>query len=454
MRVTRSTTSKTRPPRGTSSAARKPAREPAPRPPASPRRPKVSISRAGVAAPTADDFWAGFHAVPVATVLLADGLVLAANDAFHRALGLAPGSAPAQRLDALLPPEEGRLPTPRPGATRSYRSRVGGVPARVDLAAAAAPRPDGSVLAVGVLTFAQEAADTAAERGLLALSRALGAARDEGDVTAALAGALELLFPGRAFSIRLLEPRTLALTTFHGRGPLRSGASGRLAVRGEAAQRAGLDLEALRAEKVALVATDEPLFDGCQRALVEPLAVAGELLGLVGLEYAVGEPGDRDADASLLLQVASHAALGVWKVRALEEAARLAAEREHLVEQASALVFAVDRDRRVTVWNGATAHATGCARGDAVGRDVLLAVAPDDRARARDGLERALGGEAVSAVELRLLRAGGGEARVTVSLAAQLGASGEVEGAVAIGQDLTPPPALHAAAHAPSDSTA
>ncbi|BDG03463.1 two-component system sensor histidine kinase NtrB [Anaeromyxobacter oryzae] len=410
------------------------------------RRAPVAISRAGVAAPTPEDLWAAFQAAPFATFVLADGLVLAASDAFHHALGLAPGSAPAQRLDALLPPDEGQLPTPRPGGTRTYRTRVGGVPARVDLSAATAPRADGSTLVSGVLTVVLDAADTAAERALLDLSRALADARSEDEVTAALSRALELLFPGRAFSIRLVDPRTLSLTTFYGRGRLRAGATRRLALRREAAERAGLDPGALQEGGATLVAMDEPLFEGCQRALVEPLAVSGELFGLVGLEYAVGEPGDRASDAPLLLQVATHAALGVRNLRSVEETTRLKTELEHLVEHANALILAVDRDRRVTIWNAALGRLTEWRRTDMLGRDALLALDPDDRARARDAIDRALAGETVDGVEVRLLRRAGGEARVAVNLAPRLGAAGEVEGVVAIGQDLTLLRTLQAAA--------
>jgi PAS domain S-box-containing protein len=412
--------------------------------PASP--PKAVISRAGVVEPKPGDLFVAFESSPHASFLAADGLLVLANGAFHRALGLPPGAAPARRLDALLPPEEGALPTPRPGATRSYRTRVGCASARVDLTAAPELRPDGTSLVSGVLTVVQDAADTAAERALLELSRALAAARAEDEVTAALSRAVELLFPGRAFSIRLVDPRTLALTTFYGRGRLRAGASRRLAVREDAARRAGLDPEALRTAGAVLGGADEPLFQGCQRALFEPLAVSGELFGLLGLEYTVGEPGDRDSDAPLLRQVASHAALGVRNLRSIEEATRLKTELEHLIEHANALIFAVDRDRRVTVWNASIAHATGWTRAGALGTDVLVALAPEDRARVKAAIERALAGESADAIELRLLRRTGGEARASVSLAPQLGASGEVEGAVAIGQDLTLVRSLQAAA--------
>ena len=79
-----------------------------------------------------------------------------------------------------------------------------------------------------------------ADRALLALSRELAEARAEDQISAALARALEALFPGRAFSIRLVDPRSLALTTFHAQGRLRPGVRGRLTHPPEAVGEAGL----------------------------------------------------------------------------------------------------------------------------------------------------------------------------------------------------------------------
>jgi PAS domain S-box-containing protein len=377
-------------------------------------------------------------------VILREGVVTAANEAFLRTLALPPGGADGQRLEALLPPEAGAVPTPRPGATRSYRTRVAGLPARVDVAAAA-PRADGLLLAMGVLTLASDTADTAADRALLELARALAEARAEQDVATAVARVLAVLFPGRDFAVRLFEPRTLALTAFHAQGRLRARARSRLALRREEAERAGVSAETLRAAGVVLVERDEPLFEGCERALSVGLGASGELAGLLSLEYGPGAPGAAEADEPVLRQVASHAALAVRNLRSLDEVLHLKAFLEELVEHAHALIWAVDRSRRITAWNAAVARLTGTPRAEVSGADALAVFAERERPRMADALSRVLAGEPCD-LEVALQRRGGGEARAALSLAPVLSAAGDVEGVIATGQDLTLLRSLEAAA--------
>jgi PAS domain S-box-containing protein len=374
---------------------------------------------------------------PLAAALVDRGRVLMVNEAFGRALGRGPHALCGRRIAQLLPSTDGELPEPDPGTARSYRTELGGITARVDLAAASRPRADGSLLVSAVLTPILAQPDEAADRALLALSRELADARTEDDITATLARALEVLFPGRAFAIRLLDATTLALRTFYARGGLRGRAQAQLALRRAAVERTGLSRPSLEAAGVLVVEQDELLFEGCSTGHVVPLAVAGQLFGIVNLEYPLGGPGDREVDAPLLYQLANHAALGIRNVRQLEELSALKTYLENLLEHANALIFVVNRCREVKVWNAALVALTGRPRERALGED-LFAFAPDDERAALEAvLLRAFGGEAVAGYETRLLRHDGEETRVALNTAPIVSATGEVEGVVAIGQDLT-----------------
>jgi PAS domain S-box-containing protein len=310
----------------------------------------------------------------------------------------------------------------RPKSHRSPRSRARAAPDRANAANLA---PDGP---------------------LLALSRDLAQARTEAEITAALARALQALFPGRSFAIRLVDPKTLALRTLHAQGRLRPGASARVALRRSAVQRTGLARDLLAEGGVLVTEVDEPLFEGCDAATAVPLAVGGQLFGVVNLEYEAGSAADRERDGPLLFQLANHAALGVRNVRSIEELTYLKNYLENLFERANALVLVVNRCREVVVWNAALVRATGLAKERVVGDDLLEVVPREER----DGLEKVLlrgfAGEATAGYETRLLRDAGGDARIAINTAPVVGPSGEVEDVIAIGQDLTLVRSLQAAA--------
>ncbi len=403
--------------------------------------------RAPVHAPLgAADVIEAFAFGPLASALVRGGRLAEANEGFARALGMRLCDLRGRTLTEVLPSVDGEVPQPGPGASLSYRTIVDGIAARVDLSAGPRPRPDGSLLVYAVLTPLLAHPDDAGDRALLALSRELADARAEDEIMRALARALEVLFPGRSFAIRLVDPRTLALRTFYARGRLRSGAQARLALRVAAVEKTGLSRPLLEEAGVAITEVDEPLFEGSDSALVVPLTVSHSLFGVLNLEYEKGGPGDRESDAPLLYQLANHAALGVRNVRSFEELTTLKNYLEDLVEHANALIFVVNRCREVIVWNAGLVKLTGFGRDDVIGDDLFAFVPADERASLEEILLRGFSGEAVAGYETRLVRVSGGEARVMVNTAPILDTAREVDGVVAIGQDLTLVRNLQAAA--------
>ncbi|HET7825527.1 MAG TPA: ATP-binding protein [Anaeromyxobacter sp.] len=281
---------------------------------------------------------------------------------------------------------------------------------------------------------------------LLALSRDLADARDEQQVTKALTRALDALFPGRSYAIRLLDPSTYAVRTSHAHGEARPGADARLALRRAAVERTGLPASVLQAAGVLVTDADEPLFAGCEHAAAVPLAVGGQLFGILNLEYPYGGAFDRDADAPLLYQLANHAALGIRNVRSFEQLTYLKNYLEDLLEHANALIFAVNRCREVTVWNAGLVKLTGFARDGVVGGDLFAVVPEPERRALEDVLLRGFAGTAVVGARTRMRCADGREASIAFNTAPVRGQGGEVEGVVAIGEDLTLLQSLQAAA--------
>ncbi len=383
-----------------------------------------------------EDVAAAFQAGPFASALLEGEVILNANDAFARALGLDPASCVGRRLIELLPPQES-MRLPGPGEASSYRARLGGFPVRVDLQAVA-PRENGQrSLVVLMLSPKLEEADTAANRALLALSREVAAARSEEELAGALARALEVLFPSRSFCIRLVDPRTLALTTLYALGRLMAPARDRIALRRTAARKTGLSEAALEAGGIEVVDGDLPIFEGCERATAVPLTVGGSLFGVLNLEYQAGAPGDPDSDEPLLMQVANQAALGVRNLRSIEELTFLKTYLEDLIENANALIVVVNRQGSILVFNRALSRLTAWSREEALGEDLLSFVPESERERVDRVLLRSLEGEPVTNFETRIMLRRGGEAQVVFNTAPIAGADGEVEGIIAIGQDLT-----------------
>jgi PAS domain S-box-containing protein len=279
-------------------------------------------------------------------------------------------------------------------------------------------------------------ADAVHMRALLALSRQVAAARDEDELCVAVSGALDALFPGRNYCIRLVDAKSLALTTLHARGRLRAGAREHITLRRSAVLKTGLSEATLEAGGIAAAAADEPVFEGSDRISAVPLVASGSLFGVINLEYEAGSPGQPEEDEPLLLQVANQAAVAVRILRSMEEVTFLKGFLEDLIENANALIAVVNREREVIVFNRALARLTGRAREEVLGEELASLVVASDRERLAGLLDRTFQGEPESGVELRLV-ARGGEARVTANTSAIYGASGGVEGVILIAQDQT-----------------
>ncbi len=350
---------------------------------------------------TARQLFEAFLEAPVAAGVAHGDRVLRVNHPFAAAVGRKPALCEGSPLGELLPPESGgEVELPEPGRPKSYRTRLDGVAARVDLSASGR----GKRRLVGIaLRPVLDDVDTAQSRTLLSLSRDLAAAYGEEELADALERALDALFPGRSFCLRLLDARTLATTAFRARGRLRPEARDRVALRRSAVKKIGLAEPSLTARGLTVTEADEPAFERCRRALAVPLAASGELFGVVDLEYEADAPGAPESDEPLLLQVANQAALALRNLRSLREVTYLKGFLEDLLENANALIAVVNRERKVMVFTRALSNLVGRRRQDVLGGE-LAALVPDRERRPLAALlERTFAGEAAAGVELSLL---------------------------------------------------
>jgi two-component system NtrC family sensor kinase len=274
--------------------------------------------------------------------------------------------------------------------------------------------------------------DAHSAAALLALGREVALASAEEALVAALARAIRSVFPGCHFCVRVVDPRTLALTALHAEGPLLPGAHATLRLRRALAEELGLDPHAFQG-RVIFGSHDAPLFRGAAAVLTVPLVSSGQLFGVLDVEGPSFGPHDEE----MLVQIAVTASVGIRNTKLIEELTFLRKYHEELLESANALIVVVDRAGKVRVFNRALSELSGWAREEVLGRDLLELVPEAERAALAAVLGHTEAGRGVSDREVVLRHRGGGELRVALSTAAVVDASGQVEGVIAIGQDLT-----------------
>ncbi|MBM4377838.1 MAG: PAS domain S-box protein [Deltaproteobacteria bacterium] len=272
---------------------------------------------------------------------------------------------------------------------------------------------------------------------LLSLGREVAGATSEEALVQVVARALRGLLPGRAFAVRVTDPRSFALTSLYAEGPLKDPATGPLVIKRSAVQRTGLRLDEQAAGRVEVVDGPVPLlFEGTARGLSAPLVASGQLFGLLNVEVGPEGPADLEADARVLIQVANLVAVGMRTAKLIDELKFVRGSLEELLEHANALICATRLDGTVLIFNGALCRLTGLHREQVLGRPLSALVPDEERAAFEAVMAEAVAGRPLSNVETRLRAAGGREVRVAFSFSA-LPNGEQADGVIAIGQDLT-----------------
>lgn len=276
------------------------------------------------------------------------------------------------------------------------------------------------------------------ESQLLEIGRSVAGATSEEELVATVARGVKGLFAGRAFCVRITDPRTSALTSLYAEGRMREGARDLFHLRRSMVEKTHLDTQRLSADKVVVTTGELPLlFQGSVRGIAAPLVASGQLFGAINIEYPAGLTADVVTDERVLIQLANQVAVAVRNAKLIDELIFVRKYLEELLENANALILVVSREWKVVVFNRAIAALTGLRKAEVLGRDFLSLLPESEHLRVRRLLGAPLRGEAGGAFETVLQTPGNREMKVTFATSPVASQSGDIEGVIAIGQDLT-----------------
>lgn len=391
--------------------------------------------------PAADAFEAFFDMLDAPAALCDLGLtVLKANASFEALCGAQP--LLGKRLGDLLEGQPAEVPQDRSSVDVEVLCRTGQqvkltVTRRGQTVAVVARRLSpmlDSLAAAGRALIDQ----ARIESQLLTFGRDVASATSEEELVATVARGIKGLFAGRTFAVRILDPRTSALTSLYADGPLKEGRRDVFHLRRSMVEKTHLELGTPMPNKLVVTSGELPhLFDGSARALAVPLVASGQLFGALNIEYPPGLTADLLSDERILIQLANQVAVAVRNAKLIDELTFMRKYLEELLENANALILVANREGRVVVFNGALVRLTGLAKSEVLGHDVAQLVPEGERLKLLKILDAALRGEAIAGQELFLSTSEGREMRVAFATSAALSQSGEVEGVIFIGHDLT-----------------
>ena len=276
------------------------------------------------------------------------------------------------------------------------------------------------------------------ETALLEIGRSVAGATSEEELVATVARGVKGLFPGRAFCVRIVDPRTCHLTSLYAEGRMREGQRDLFHLRRTMVEKTSLETRGLPTDRVLITTGELPLlFQGSVRGIAAPLVASGQLFGAVNIEYPAGLTADVMTDERILIQLANQVAVAVRNAKLIDELTFMRKYLEELLENANALILVVNRDGKVVVFNHALVKLTGKPKAAVLGTEVAELMPESERLKLLRVFGAAMKGQPVTGVESVLLGQGDREMRVAFSTSAVMSQSGEVEGVMAIGQDLT-----------------
>jgi two-component system, NtrC family, sensor kinase len=276
------------------------------------------------------------------------------------------------------------------------------------------------------------------ESQLLEIGRHVAGATSEEELVATVARGVKGLFPDHTFAVRIVDPRTTALTSLYAEGPLRDGRRDQFHLRRSMVEKTHLDVNQVRGDRLVVTQGELPLlFHGSVRGIAAPLVASGQLFGAIHVEYPSGLTADVLGDERILIQLANQVSVAVRNAKLIDELSFMRKYLEELLENANALILVANKEGKVVVFNGALARLTGFAKAEVLGRELSELVPATERLTLLRILDAPLKGESTSGQEVFLSTRDGREMRVSFATSAALSQSGEVDGAIFIGHDLT-----------------
>jgi len=215
----------------------------------------------------------------------------------------------------------------------------------------AAPKPKAKTPRKAKL---QPPAQEAVMQAAFELSRHLSLEVREEELIGTFAATLGALLPGRYLCLRVVDPKTLALTSMISDGPLTAGVvamqAAPLAVKRSALRRTRLSDEVTRSQRITLVDGYERVFSDSAGGFSVPLVASGEMFGVLNIEYP--PPLDlSEADEPVTIPLANQLSVALRNLTLLGEARYYRDYLRKMIDVANALIIVIDRDANVAVMN-------------------------------------------------------------------------------------------------------
>jgi signal transduction histidine kinase len=272
-----------------------------------------------------------------------------------------------------------------------------------------------------------------------ALAKELSLDLREEELVGTFAAALRQLLPGRHICLRVVDPRTLKLTSLVADGKLAVGGEAvldePLAIKRSALKRTRLPDSIASSIRVDVVDSYDPLFVHSSGGFSVPLVASGELFGLLNIEYPPGA--NIAADEPLVIPLANQLSVALRNLHLLGETRYYRDYLRQMIDVANALILVIDRDRKIAVMNAAMQRYAGFGN-EVIGTDVEAirqkSTAPEPRLGSLliDGLR---GREHADTEVMVMNHATGDLKKALFSTSVIRAPDGSIDGVIGIGQD-------------------
>jgi len=269
-----------------------------------------------------------------------------------------------------------------------------------------------------------------------ALAKELSLELREEELVGTFAAALRRLLPGRLLCLRIVDPRSLRLTSMIADGPMDAAAADApLGLKRTALKRTRLPEDITQSGRVLIADVYSPLFLGAAGGFSVPLVASGELFGLLNIEYPRGAT-LADTDEQVVIPLANQLSVALRNLHLLGETRYYRDYLRQMIDVANALIIVIDRQGNIAVMNAAM------QRYCQYGAEVIGSPIDDLRKRVvaaepRLGtlLINGLTGREYSDAEVVLARADGTLGRAVFNTSIIRAADASIDGVIAIGQD-------------------
>jgi PAS domain S-box-containing protein len=271
-----------------------------------------------------------------------------------------------------------------------------------------------------------------------ALAKEVSLEMREEELVGTFAQALRTLLPGRCLCLRIVEPRTLQLTSLMAEGTLLPEIDrAPIAIKRSAIKRTHMPEALTNSKRVRLVDGYQAIFTAASGGFSVPLVASGELFGMLNVEYPPGQDLSAD-DEPLVIPLANQLSVALRNQNLLGETRYYRDYLHQVIDVANALIVVIDSARIVTVMNSAMQKYTGDGP-EMIGQTIDSVAArgsvPEPRLR-NILVEGVTTGREYVNLEVSVLRKDGTVGRALFNTSVVRANDGSIDGVIGIGQDV------------------